>query len=107
MFLHALATAVPPARYTQAACWDIVQRSPVRQRLSKRSRLILHSILAGDLAKLQRDVQLMCAFKTGAKYMNHRALSICKSRLAVAWTAVFLFVIQVVHSETSFLNGMI
>jgi predicted naringenin-chalcone synthase len=48
MFLHALATAVPPATYTQATCWDIVQRSPARQRLHKRSRLILHSILAGD-----------------------------------------------------------
>ena len=48
MYLHALATAVPPASYTQPACWDIVQRSPARQRLTKRSRLILHSILAGD-----------------------------------------------------------
>jgi len=48
MFLHALATAVPPAQFTQAECWDIVQRSPVRARLSKRSRLILHSILTHD-----------------------------------------------------------
>lgn len=48
MFLHALATAVPPATYTQPACWEIVQRSPVRQRLHKRSRLILHSVLNGD-----------------------------------------------------------
>ncbi len=48
MYLHALATAVPPARFTQAECWDIVQRSPVRARLSKRSRLILHSILTHD-----------------------------------------------------------
>jgi len=48
MFLHALATAVPPTAFTQATCWEIVQRSPVRQRLHKRSRLILHSILTGD-----------------------------------------------------------
>lgn len=48
MFLHALATAVPPAPLTQPACWEIVQRSPARQRLTKRSRLILHSILNGD-----------------------------------------------------------
>jgi alkylresorcinol/alkylpyrone synthase len=48
MYLHALATAVPPARYTQAECWDIVQRSPARARLAKRSRLILHSILTHD-----------------------------------------------------------
>ena len=48
MYLHALATAVPPARYTQAECWDVVQRSPSRARLAKRSRLILHSILTHD-----------------------------------------------------------
>jgi len=48
MFLHALATAVPPARYMQAECWEIAQRSGVLGRLSKRSRLILHSILRSD-----------------------------------------------------------
>jgi predicted naringenin-chalcone synthase len=48
MFLHALATAVPPAKFTQSQCWDIVEKSPVRARLHKRSRLILHSILRGD-----------------------------------------------------------
>ena len=48
MHLHALATAVPPATFTQAECWEIVQRSDVRQRLKKRSMLILQSILRGD-----------------------------------------------------------
>lgn len=48
MHLHALATAVPPATFTQAACWDIIDRSPAKIRLHKRSRLILHSILRGD-----------------------------------------------------------
>ena len=48
MFLHALATAVPPTTFTQSQCWDIVQTSAVRTRLHKRSRLILHSILRGD-----------------------------------------------------------
>jgi len=48
MFLHALATAVPPNAFTQSQCWDIVEKSAVRTRLHKRSRLILHSILRGD-----------------------------------------------------------
>lgn len=48
MYLHALATAVPPHRYTQPECWDIAQRSPALARLSKRSRLILHRILTHD-----------------------------------------------------------
>jgi alkylresorcinol/alkylpyrone synthase len=48
MFLHALATAVPPATYTQPECWDIVQRSEVRARLKRRSMLIMHSILRSD-----------------------------------------------------------
>lgn len=48
MYLHALATAVPAATYTQAQCWEIVHGSSAKQRLTKRSRLILHSILSGD-----------------------------------------------------------
>jgi predicted naringenin-chalcone synthase len=48
MFLHALATAVPPAAYTQKDCWDIFQKSEMRTRLHRRSTLILQSILRGD-----------------------------------------------------------
>lgn len=48
MYLHALATAVPQATFTQPECWQIAERSTVRQRLKKRSMLILHTILRGD-----------------------------------------------------------
>jgi alkylresorcinol/alkylpyrone synthase len=48
MFLHALATAVPDATFTQAECLDLAQRSAVRDRLKKRSMLILQTILRGD-----------------------------------------------------------
>jgi predicted naringenin-chalcone synthase len=48
MFLHALATAVPSAAYTQSECWDIVQGSEMRSRLKRRSMLIMHSILKSD-----------------------------------------------------------
>jgi alkylresorcinol/alkylpyrone synthase len=48
MYLHALATAVPPTTFTQMQCWGIAERSAVRERLSRRSSLILHSILRGD-----------------------------------------------------------
>jgi len=48
MYLHALATAVPPAVFTQLDCWDVIQRSTVRDRLKKRSLLILQTILKGD-----------------------------------------------------------
>lgn len=58
MFLHALATAVPPAAYTQADCWEIAQRSPLRQRLKRRSLLILQSILRGDHGIAQRHFAL-------------------------------------------------
>jgi alkylresorcinol/alkylpyrone synthase len=48
MYLHALATALPPAAFTQAECWDIIQRSEARQRLSRRSLLTLRAILRRD-----------------------------------------------------------
>ena len=48
MYLHALATALPPAAFTQAECWDIIQRSEARQRLSRRSLLTLRAIPRHD-----------------------------------------------------------
>jgi VIT1/CCC1 family predicted Fe2+/Mn2+ transporter len=42
MFLHAFVTAVPRNFLTQPEYWDLIEHSPVLQRLSKRSRLILH-----------------------------------------------------------------
>jgi predicted naringenin-chalcone synthase len=48
MFLHALATEVPPTTFTQPDCWAIVERSGVKKRLQRRTSLILHSILKGD-----------------------------------------------------------
>ena len=48
MYMHALATALPPAAFTQAECWDIAQRSEARQRLSRRSLLTLRAILRHD-----------------------------------------------------------
>src|SRR5882762_10111226 len=48
MHLHALATAVPSASFTQQDCWEIIKRSDARQRLSRRSQLVLSAILRGD-----------------------------------------------------------
>ena len=58
MYLHALATAVPPASYTQAECWEIAQRSPLRARLSKRSMMILKAVLASEHGIARRHIAL-------------------------------------------------
>ena len=48
MYLHALTTAVPPARFTQAECWGLVQRSEVRHLLNRKSLFVLQAVLTGD-----------------------------------------------------------
>lgn len=48
MYLHALATAVPVARYTQSQSWDMIGASEAHERLSRRSRLVLQTILRGE-----------------------------------------------------------
>jgi alkylresorcinol/alkylpyrone synthase len=97
MFLQALATAVPPEAYTQSDCWDIVQRSALRSRLSRRSMLILHSILRGDHGIAKRhfaipDVErvfdrsadeLNAAFHTQAPKLAGRALSASLERAGI------------------------
>jgi len=89
MHLHALATAVPPATFTQPECWEIAQRSNVRSRLKKRSMLILQTILKGDHGIATRhfaapDIehvfdltadQLNAAFRAEAPKLAGRALT--------------------------------
>ena len=48
MYLHALATALPPATFTQSDCWSMFERSEARRRLSRRSALVLQAILRHD-----------------------------------------------------------
>ena len=89
MFLHALSTAVPSLSLTQAECWDLIDRSPARQRLNRRSRLILHSVLRGDhgiarrhfaVGKLESVFELTpdelnAAFRTEAPRLAGQALT--------------------------------
>jgi alkylresorcinol/alkylpyrone synthase len=98
MYLHALATAVPPAAYTQSQCWDIVQRSGIRARLSRRTMLILHSLLRRDHGIDRRhfaipDVErvfdrsadeLNGAFHTQAPRLAARALTAALARAGLA-----------------------
>ena len=97
MFLHALATAVPPAVFTQAQCWEIVQHSPTRHRLSRRTQLILRTILQGDSGVNTRhfavaDVggvfdltsdQLNAAFRVEAPQLAGRALTAAMAKAGV------------------------
>ena len=47
MYFHAIQTAAPPRRYTQAQCWEALQRSPPRN-LSRRGMAMLERILTRD-----------------------------------------------------------
>jgi len=94
MYLHALATAVPPARFTQAECWELADRSRVRERLKKRSMLILQTILRGEHGIATRHFavpgiegvfdftpdQLNAAFRAAAPELAGRALTTALQR---------------------------
>jgi predicted naringenin-chalcone synthase len=97
MYLHALATAVPSTTYTQADCWEIAERSKLRERLKKRSMLILHTILRGEHGIAKRhfampeisDVfdrspdQLNAAFRAEAPKLAGRALTAALEKAGV------------------------
>ena len=48
MVLHSLATAVPTATFTQPECWNLIEKSGVRSQLSRRTMLVLKTILNGE-----------------------------------------------------------
>ena len=98
MYLHALATALPPAVFTQAECWDMVQRSEARRRLSRRSLLILQAILRHDsgistrhfaMPDLERVFSLTAdelneTFRAEAPRLAARALSLALAQAGLA-----------------------
>lgn len=97
MYLHALATALPPNSYTQADCWEIAQRSPLRHRLSKRSMLILQTILRSEHGIAKRHFampdpenvydlspdQLNAGFRREAPLLAGRALTAALAQAGV------------------------
>lgn len=97
MFLHALATAVPGNSFTQDQCWDLVQKSTVRERLHKRSMLTLRTILRGDHGIVRRHFavpeidgvfdrtadQLNDAFRTEGPRLAARALTAALAQAGV------------------------
>jgi len=48
MYLHGLATANPPAKFSQQECWEIARPSPAVKRLDERARFILQKVLTSD-----------------------------------------------------------
>ena len=88
MFLHSLATAVPAAAFTQPDCWALVEKSDIRSRLSRRTMLVLRSILMGqhgiatrhfaasDLVRIfdRTADELNLSFRTEAPALAGRAL---------------------------------
>lgn len=58
MYLHALTTACPDAVFTQAKCAEIAKGDAITSRLSRRSQLILRTVLSGDSGVEQRHFAL-------------------------------------------------
>ena len=89
MYLHALATAVPPTSFTQPECWEIMAGSPTRERLSSHALSLLETVLKGDSGIARRHFavpdtqgvfdytpdQLNAAFRLAAPALAGRALT--------------------------------
>ena len=48
MYLNGIGTAVPLQRFTQAECWEALQRAPQFSQLNPRSHAVLRKVLCGD-----------------------------------------------------------
>jgi alkylresorcinol/alkylpyrone synthase len=88
---------MPPAVFTQADCWEIFLHSPVKERVSRRTQLILRTILKGDSGVATRHFavpeiggvfdltsdQLNAAFRTEAPQLAGRALTAALAKAGV------------------------
>ena len=82
MYFHAIQTAAPPRRYTQADCWEVLQRNPPRGLsrllvLDRRSGAVEHAGVA-ELAHYLREGDLLVVNDTrvfAARLTGHRVPS--------------------------------
>jgi alkylresorcinol/alkylpyrone synthase len=58
MFITGLGTAAPTQRYTQAQCWDALQKSARFQELTPRSRAVLRKVLTSPNGIASRHLAL-------------------------------------------------
>src|SRR5919106_1357079 len=58
MFITALGTAVPPARYTQRQCWEALRAAPQYSRLAGPARALLERVLTGEQGVRSRHLAL-------------------------------------------------
>jgi predicted naringenin-chalcone synthase len=73
MFLESIAHAVPAAAFTQAECWEIIQRSGELDRLNSRSASLLEAILNGNSGIEKRHLatnEVERIFSLGAEALN-------------------------------------
>lgn len=97
MYLHALATALPPTRYTQAECWEIVTRAEQCRHLSARSMATLRAVLQRDNGIATRHFaipeiarvfaftadELNEAFRVAAPALAARALAVALAQAGI------------------------
>jgi predicted naringenin-chalcone synthase len=75
MFIAGLGTAAPPERYSQAECWEALQRSNHWEGLLPRSRAILKKVLNGSSGIAHRHMalgNLQEAFELNPDAMHRR-----------------------------------
>ncbi len=74
MYLHAIATAVPPDAFTQQQCWDIYSRSEKRAHLKDRSNTLIKKIVLGPNGIDKRHFAINdvnAVFDLSAEHLNH------------------------------------
>ncbi len=77
MYLQPPATAVPPHRFTQPECWEILRGSPLAGRLRPRSLALLEKVLTNDNGIAARHfvtADIRRVFDLGADELNETFL---------------------------------
>lgn len=75
MYLHSIASAVPPTSFTQASCWEAIQQGDLLTTLKPRSAGILQKVLTHGSSGIERRnlalESVEAPFQHGAEALNN------------------------------------